>query len=218
MSEVSTAGFWDDAYREERDGWDMGTPTPVFSAILARYGRDFSAIGGANYTDGTDVRVAMPCSGRGHDARLFADHGFIVTAIDFSVEALRSMDTAPSQHGGLRMLHADLFTLAATHSGEFDMLVEYTCVCAVDPSRRAELVDVMAAMLKPGGHALMLLFPVDGRAGGPPFAIDAEEWKKLMQRHFHLTHEETPGTSVKPRLKRERLMMWRKREAGEQAS
>ena len=212
MSDVSAPEFWDDAYRLERDGWDMGTPTPVFVELLNSTRGDFTEIGGPDYRQYDPLpRVAMPCSGRGYDAILFSEFGFEVTAIDFSEKALESLHEPAAATPALNVLHADMFAMGVTHAAAFDLLVEYTCVCAIDPARRAELVDVMAAMLVPGGHALLLLFPVDGRPGGPPFAIDVEEWNAMMSLHFDKVYDAVPTTSVKPRRDRERLMLWRKR-------
>ncbi|MCZ7556827.1 MAG: TPMT family class I SAM-dependent methyltransferase [Bacteroidia bacterium] len=216
MSEVNLPEFWDEAYRSERDGWDMGTPTPVFDDILRRNGLDLREIGGADFrlTDHAP-RAALPCSGRGYDALLFARYGFDVTAIDFSSEALKHLRELTPTPERLTLLHADLFDMPGDVRGSFHLIVEYTCVCAVDPSRRAELVRATHALLRPDGYALMLLFPIDGRPGGPPFSIDVDVWKQLMSPYFNLTFECTPTTSVKPRMGRERLMMWKKKEAGD---
>jgi methyl halide transferase len=216
MSDVNSTEFWDQAYRDQRDGWDMGTPTPVFADILRRNGLDFREIGGPDYRQvQTAPTAALPCSGRGYDAMLFASHGFDVTAIDFSSEALSYLHELQPRPERLTLLNADLFDMPASTRDSFDLIVEYTCVCAIDPFRRAELVKATHELLRPDGHALMLLFPIDGRAGGPPFAINDGEWKQLMSPYFDLTFECTPSTSVKPRLGRERLQMWRKRSGAE---
>lgn len=213
MPDVNSAEFWDAAYRDERDGWDMGTPTPVFASLLDRYGRDLRPLGGPDFSTRHDaVRVALPCSGRGYDAQLFARHGFNVTAIDFSALALEALR---AESAALDILQADLFQLSGERPAYFDMIVEYTCVCAIEPARRAELVAVFDSILRPGGVLLMLLFPVDGRPGGPPFSIDPDEWRALMAPHFALLYDEIPEDSVKPRRGKERLMLWRKRAAEE---
>ena len=214
MADINSAEFWDEAYRAELDGWDMGTATPVFVDLLNRHGRDFTAIGGPDYSRRPVApKAALPCCGRGYDAALFADHGFDVTAIDFSAEALEHLRDHTITRPALRTVQADLFSLDADFDGAFDLIVEFTCGCGIDPARRTVLVEVMNRILVPGGHVMLLLFPVDGRPGGPPFAIDVDEWKTLMWPYFDLTWDVVPTTSVKPRRDRERLMMWRKRDA-----
>lgn len=221
MGDPSTPEFWDDAYREERDGWDMGTPTPVFADLLDRYGMDFRPLGGPDFSAlGRRPRVLVPCSGRGYDALLFAERGWDVTAVDFSAEPLQWLHAERSRRGiEMHVLQADMFPLGETYPAHFDLLLEYTCVCAIDPSRRGEFLRFAADTLRAGGLLLALLFPVDGRPGGPPFAIDTQEFKREAEEYFLLKYETTPETSVKPRLGKERLLvMERRQEIGERSA
>jgi methyl halide transferase len=212
-TDINESGYWDEAYRAERDGWDMGTPTPVFVDLLDRYGMDLRPIGGTEFSAlGRTPRVLVPCSGRGYDALLFAERGWDVTAVDFSAEPLSWLHAERGKRGvELRVLQADMFPLGKEYPSHFDLLLEYTCVCAIEPQRRTEFLRFAAETLRPGGILLALLFPVDGRPGGPPFSIDVEEFKTDAEAHFVLTHESTPATSVKPRLGKETLLVLERR-------
>lgn len=218
---MSTAGdinvpeYWDDAYRGERDGWDMGTPTPVFVDIVERYGMDFRPLDGPDFAAlGRPPRALVPCSGRGYDALLLAENGWDVTAVDFSAEPLRWLHAERTKRGiEMQVLQADMFPLGEQYPAHFDLLLEYTCVCAIEPLRRGEFLRFAADTLQPDGILLALLFPVDGRPGGPPFSIDVEEFKREAGEHFLLKHESTPETSVKPRLGKERLLVLERRDA-----
>lgn len=210
--DLNSAAYWDAAYDEERDGWDMGTPTPVFVDMLTRFSMDFSKYGDRDYAAlGRPPRVLIPCSGRGYDALYFATRGWDVTAVDFAEHPLRWL-RGEAEHAGveIEILQEDMFTLGKTHPGHFDLIVEYTCVCAIDPARREEFVRFCREVLRPDGTVMALLFPVDGRPGGPPFSIDVEDFKSQMAPHFTLLHESMPETSVRPRLGHERLILWRK--------
>ncbi|MBR9976788.1 MAG: methyltransferase domain-containing protein, partial [Bacteroidetes bacterium] len=160
-ADINRAEYWDAAYRDERDGWDMGTPTPVFADILTRMGMDFRSLGGPDFSAlGRTPRVLVPCSGRGYDALLFAEHGWDVTAVDFSAEPLRWLHAERGKRGlELRVLQSDMFPLAEEYVAHFDLLLEYTCVCAIEPSRRGEFLRFAADVLRPGGVLLALLFP-----------------------------------------------------------
>ncbi|MBN1448266.1 MAG: methyltransferase domain-containing protein [Bacteroidetes bacterium] len=213
MNDLQRPEYWDAAYAEERDNWDMGTPTPVFVDLLTRMGMNFQPLGDRDYSAlGCTPRVLLPCSGRGYDALLFAGYGWEVTAVDFAEHPLRWLRTEAA-HAGLpvEILQEDMFTLSRSHPQQFDLLVEYTCVCAIDPVRHAEFVALACEVLRPGGTVMALLFPVDGRPGGPPFSIDVEDFKRQMAPYFDLRHESTPSTSVKPRRGRERLLLWTRR-------
>ena len=65
---VNTARKWEADYARKTDGWDLGGPTPVFEYLLS----------GQALAPG---RMIVLGAGRGHDARLFARHGFQVTAV-----------------------------------------------------------------------------------------------------------------------------------------
>ena len=77
---------------------------------------------------------------------------------------------------------ADLFELGRTPA-RYDLIAEHTCFCAIDPLRRDEYVDQVAAALVPGG-ALVGLFYAHGRPGGPPFTVDADELRARFGRRF----------------------------------
>ena len=214
---ANTPGFWEDAYREERDAWDMGTPTPVFVDLLTAWGSRIDRLVSGNSPDelsnpGRALEVLVPCSGRGHDAILFAQNGYRVTAVDFAVQAADHLRREAERSGvDLEVLSEDMFALGSSRPGRYDLLLEYTCLCAIDPMRRTEYIDLCADVLRPGGLFLGLIFPVDGRAGGPPWSIDPAEFSANMDSRFTLRIDEVPGKSVKPRQGKERLMIWERR-------
>ena len=120
-------------------------------------------------------------AGHGHDAREFGRHGFQVTAVDFSSQAAREMHRLASPEAPVEILQHDIFALPAAFNDSFDYVLEYTCFCAIDPSRRAEYADLVTRLLKPGGMYIDLAFPLDGRKGGPPFAVSSAEVLDLFQ-------------------------------------
>jgi SAM-dependent methyltransferase len=104
---------------------------------------------------------------------------------------------------------ADIFTLPHTFDEMFDYVLEYTCFCAIDPSRRAEYADLVARLLKPGGTYIDLAFPLDDHAGGPPFAVSLSEILVLFRaRIFTLLRRETPTDSVPQRRGLEELLIF----------
>jgi SAM-dependent methyltransferase len=189
---------WEADYQRKSDGWDLGGPTPAFKRLAST--RRFKP-----------GRMIVPGAGRGHDAREFARHGFQVTAVDFSPYVVNEMKRLADPQAPVEVLQHDIFALPPKLNHSFDYVLEYTCFCAIDPKRRAEYADLITRLLKPGGAYIDLAFPLDGRPGGPPFAVSEPELLNLYQeRGFKLLERETPVDSVSPRRGAEELFIFKK--------
>src|SRR5439155_837366 len=130
---VSAPAFWEEIYARGGDGWELGTPAPPLAAWLEA-GGGFTAVDGAG-----PARVAVPGSGRGHDARLLARRGYRVWGFDFASAAIADA-RALAENEGVEVSYEerDIFTLARDRAGFFDAVWEYTCFCAIDPRGRDE--------------------------------------------------------------------------------
>ena len=197
MSKVNKPKFWEQAYQAGRTRWDLGTPTPVFQR-LAETGQ---------FSPG---RMMVLGAGRGYDARLFAQRGFTVTAVDFAAEAVRDMQAMNDPQTPVDIIQGDIFELPPALNQTFDYLLEYTCFCAIAPNRRADYADLATRLLKPGGTFIMLLFPIWDHPEGPPFAVTSEEVLALFpERGFTLRQQENqPPDSVSPRRPYETLLIF----------
>lgn len=197
-NDVNRPQKWEADYQRGSDGWDLGAPTPVFQRLLA----------GGTFPPGRAIFLG---AGRGHDAREFARHGFQVTAVDFSAFAAGEMRRLADPAAPLEILQHDIFSLPSTFDGAFDYVMEYTCFCAIDPQRRAEYADLVRRLLKPRGAFVDLAFPLDGRDGGPPFALTPAELLGLFKpRGFKLLSREAPPDSIAQRRAAEELFVFQK--------
>lgn len=195
MSNVDSPEFWQSIYQAGTTHWDLGGYTPVF-CNLAESGV---------YTPGKMIVLG---AGRGYDARLFARHGFTVTAVDFASEAVRDMQMMAEPDAPVAAIRADIFKLPSFFKGAFDYVLEYVTYCAIDPSRRADYADVVADLLAPGGRFIGLIFPIEERPGGPPFGVSADELiDDLIARGLTLLKRAFHEESIKPRQGREELVV-----------
>jgi SAM-dependent methyltransferase len=198
MSDTNAPSFWDEIYKSGRTGWDIGKPNPVFIRILESQ----------RFAPGT---MLVLCAGRGYDARLFVRRGFTVTAVDFAAEAVRDMHSLADPQAPYKILKMDLFDMSTDFKERFDYVVEYTCYCAIDPSRRSEYIKEVARLLKPGGIYIALAFPISSHAGGPPYAVSSNELvDPFLALGFELIEREIPPDSIPPRLGKEELIILRK--------
>jgi methyl halide transferase len=198
--DVNSPRKWEADYERKSDGWDVGGPTPIFKRLALRLRRQL-----------IPGRMIVLGAGRGHDAREFARNGFQVTAVDFASQAVREMHRLASPEAPVEILEHDIFTLPETLNHSFDYVLEYTCFCAIDPKRRAEYADLVTRLLKPNGIYIDLAFPLDGRKGGPPFAVSSAEILDLFQKlGFKLLSREVPADSIPARRGAEELLLFQK--------
>ncbi len=194
---VGDPEFWELKYARGEDGWDLGAAPPPLVRLLSE-------------APPPRGRVAVLGCGRGHDARVFARLGYPTWGFDFAARAIRDARTlaaielgrpAASGRGQgpapLTFEQRDLFTLPEAYPGFFDLVWEHTCLCAIDPARRAEYADVVRRILRPGGRLLALFWPVDvGWAGGPPFPATRAEIRRLFGTWFRFDDAAVPPDSV----------------------
>jgi methyl halide transferase len=200
VEDVRTPEFWNALYQSGENGWDLGSSTPVFRRVIQ------SAL-----VPNSGNAVLLGC-GTGHDAILFAEHGYNVTGLDFSPSAIQKAKAlAREASASVSFQVHDIFSLPSSFTSAFDLVVEYVLFCAIDPPQRAQYAEVVRTLLRPGGLFLALFFPIDDRDGGPPFAVDVDETLALFRRSFELLHEEAPPDSIGPRMNKELLTLWRKR-------
>jgi len=196
---VNTAEFWEACYESEMDGWDLGGPTPVFERLASEMPKG---------------KICVIGCGRGYDAVAFAKAGFDVTAIDFSRNAVMdARENARKEGVDIQVLRENIFDLPENLFYQFDYVMEYTCFCAISPTRRFEYDRVVWQLLKANGKLLGLFLPLDKELeeGGPPWGVEISELHKLFGLHWNLEYEEMPRESIERRADREILMVWRKK-------
>jgi SAM-dependent methyltransferase len=199
MTDANSPHFWDSLYQTDQFHWDLGGPTPVFQQLAESRLLE-------------PGRMLVMGAGRGHDARLFARHGFAVTAVDFSAEAIVAMKELANPTFPIEIIQADFFSLPSAWNGQFDIILDYTSFCAVLPQRRQEYADLVSRLLKPKGKYIILAFPISNHPGGPPYAVQAEAIIELFaDRDFSIELREFPTDSVASRKGYEELLILRKR-------
>ena len=158
---------WEERWRECNTPWDAGGPSPALIAVA-----DSLPIG----------RALVPGCGSGHDVFALANAERHVTGLDLA-PSVRPVFEAQRAESGVSTAHATLVV------GDFfsddwredrqpwDLVWDYTFLCAIDPAQRVAWAERMATLLRPEGTLAALLFPVfDAPADyeGPPWPIDPD--------------------------------------------
>jgi SAM-dependent methyltransferase len=199
---VDAPDFWQRLYDTGGSLWNLGTATPAFVKFLHEP------------TTPKPGRMIVPGCGQGYDALLFARHGFEVVGVDFAESAVVAARRSAERQGvrNAEFVQADLFALPPEWNGTFDYALEYTCFCAIDPARRAEYVDVIARLLKPGGTLFALFYPIRAGADGPPFLVSEDEIRRLFSPAFVIMEwRAQPEYSLDRRREFEAFSVLRKR-------
>ncbi|AGY60676.1 methyltransferase domain-containing protein [Gloeobacter kilaueensis] len=179
--------YWESRYRQHQDRWDLGRPAPSFEYLLATPQAP---------PPGT---VVVPGCGRGYDALLFASRGYKVYGFDFAADAIADATRSALRSGiSVTFVQEDLFKLPRELDSLFDLVIEHTCFCAIDPSRRPEYVQIVHRLLRPGAELIAIFF-AHPRPGGPPFRTDPDEIERLFGGYFAIEQLEPAPVSVPER-------------------
>ena len=139
----------------------------------------------------------------------------MVTAVDFASSAVKNMHLSAKENDlDIDIRHMDIFDLNKVYDNHFDVVLEYTCFCAIEPTKRRDYMEMVRHILKTKGELIGLLFPIDKDLsdGGPPFAVQLEPTIELISDYLSLIKQEIPSFSVKPRAGREVFIIFRKDE------
>lgn len=188
---------WDQAYQESFTPWDKGMPSPPLVEWLAR-----------NKLTG---RVLVPGCGVGHDVAHLISLGIDAHGLDIAPTAVARAKAAYPQHAE-RFVCGDLFE----YRGEFDAVVEHTCLCALPPEWRTRYRDAVVSLLKPGGLLVGVFYlnpEMDPGETGPPFGIAMDELTTLFADSFEEVESYVPAAAYPGREGRECVRVLRRNAA-----
>lgn len=183
MSEQLDKNYWDSRYQTEQTGWDLGAA----SGPIRHY---------IDQLSNKDLRILIPGCGNAYEAEYLSEHGFSnITLIDISPSLVQQLRNKFEGRQEINVIEGDFFE----HQGEYDLILEQTFMCALDPKMRVDYVKKMHGLLSQNGTLAGLLFGVHFEKAGPPFGGSIEEYESLFGQHFEIKTMEKAYNSVKPR-------------------
>jgi methyl halide transferase len=179
--------YWSQRWLNRDTTWDVGYPsTPIKEFI-------------DGITDKT-LRILVPGCGNAYEAEYFHRSGFThVDVVDFAPEALAQFRQRVPDFPENHLLCEDFFKL----TGTWDLVIEQTFFCAIDPSQRDAYARKMSTLLAPGGRLAGLLFNDTLNTDKPPYGGTAAEYEAIFRPHFTLIKMEPAQNSIPPRAGRE---------------
>ena len=187
--------FWEKKYSNDETGWDIGyASTPL-----------------TNYFDqltNKDLKILIPGGGNSYEAEYLFENGFKnVFVIDIALQPLANLKKRFPDFPENHLIQDDFFN----HDIHYDLIVEQTFFCALNPSLRENYVDKMHSLLNKNGKLVGLLFDFELTEEGPPFGGDLIEYIQLFYSKFEIKVFEKCHNSIKQRQGREFFFIFEKK-------
>ena len=173
--------YWNQRYEQKQTGWDIGyasTPLIQFAESIRE----------------KNIKILIPGCGNAYEGGRLYEWGFQdITLLDIA-PALTKVLEERFANLSIRVLTGDFFE----QQGQYDLILEQTFFCALDPVLRSAYVQKMHELLRPGGMLVGVLFNRDFE-GGPPFGGSENEYRTLLEPYFEISKMEQCYNSIPPR-------------------
>lgn len=174
--------YWDNRYLQGQTSWDIGRVSPPLQVYF-------------DQLPDKNIAILIPGCGNSYEAGYLLEKGFTdSTLLDISPVLIDRLREKLPLLPALKLITADFFD----HQGRYDLIVEQTFFCALDPAKRPDYVEQTHRLLKPGGRLVGLLFDREF-PDGPPFGGHRYEYQKLLEKRFRIKTLAPCYNSIKPR-------------------
>lgn len=188
MSIELNDNYWSQRYQSKEVGWDIGE----ISTPLKNY---FDQLKDKN------IKILIPGAGNSYEAEYLFNNGFKnVYICDFAEEPLKNFSNRVADFPKNQLLKSDFFKL---EEGEFDLIIEQTFFCAINPSLRSRYFQKMHHLLNDKGKLVGVMFNVELNKDKPPFGGNKLEYYSYFKGLFNILTFETCYQSILPRAGRE---------------
>jgi methyl halide transferase len=183
MQEILDEDYWNGRYQDNNIGWDIGEVSAPLKSII-------DAIEDKNKS------ILIPGAGNAYEAEYLLIKGFTnITVLDIAPLVVEKLQEKYIDNPAIKIILCDFFEQEMT----FDIILEQTFFCAINPNLRKQYVDKMYQSLNENGILTGILFNKVFE-GGPPFSGNVEEYKSLFSKQFDIKKLEPCINSIAPRL------------------
>ncbi len=179
--------YWEERYQNNETGWDIGyVSTPIKEYI--------------DQLEDKNLKILIPGGGNSYEAEYLFNNGFKnVYVIDLAEQPLTNLKQRIPSFPTNQLIHGDFFDL----NQSFDLVIEQTFFCALDPSLRERYVSKMHETLNSNGKIVGLIFQVPLNSDHPPFGGNKKQYQALFEELFNIKTMETAYNSIPPRKDKE---------------
>lgn len=187
--------FWNQRYLAADTGWDLGEVSPPIKEYIDQL------------TD-KNLRILIPGCGNAHEAEYLIMRGFTnVTLIDIAPLLVENLLDKFKGNTNIKVVLGDFFQ----HKSEYDLILEQTFFCALNPELRSAYATKMNELLSLQGKLVGLLFASEFEKAGPPFGGSLVEYQKLFDTNFELQTLENCYNSFPKRQNNELFFILKKK-------
>lgn len=182
MAEFLSADYWNQRYLNNASQWDLGAVSPPLKAYF-------------DQLPNKDISILIPGAGNSYEALYLLEQGFTnITVIDIAPAVINPLKEQYKDQSAIQFIQTDFFDW----HGQYDLIVEQTFFCALNPDLREKYVVKMSSLLAENGKLIGLLFNKEFK-GGPPFGGDLASYQQLFKKDFQLDRMAPCYNSVAPR-------------------
>ncbi len=175
--------FWSSRYLSGYTGWDIGSPSPPLYQYLCQL-----------HTK--SLAILVPGAGNAYEIGAAWDLGFLnIHLLDISKFPINKFLEKSPSFPKSQIFHQDFFE----HNGKYDLILEQTFFCAIDPKLRPRYAEKMHQLLNPGGRLVGVLFNREFGTEGPPFGGTIEEYRTYFEPYFKFEKFEPCENSIPAR-------------------
>ncbi len=175
--------YWNNRWEQAATGWDIGYASPALCRFMEQY-------------PDKNARILIPGCGNAYEAQFLAENGFLnIHLLDIAPLLVSELQKRFQNTPQVKCICNDFFEF----QGTYDLIIEQTFFCALDPSIRSAYINQCANLLKPGGLLAGLLFSREFDQAGPPFGGKKEDYLELFSSQFQIRSMEPCMISIPPR-------------------
>lgn len=182
------ADYWNTRYLNNEFGWDIGS----VSAPLKNY---------IDQLTDKNIKILIPGAGNSYEAEYLFNNGFKnVYVCDYASEPLKNLSERLPDFPKDHLLQVDFFEL---NGHKFDLILEQTFFCAINPSLRANYFNKMKELLNPNGKLVGVLFNDVLNTDKPPYGGNQLQYYSYFKNLFKIKTFEKCYQSIPARAGRE---------------
>jgi len=162
--------YWENRYQEKDTGWDMGMVSPPLKTYF-------------DQLKNKNLKILIPGAGNSYEAEYLYRKGFKnIYVVDIAKSPLNYFLNRNPDFPRAQLIHDNFFNI----EGDFDLIIEQTFFCAINPIQRNQYALKAISLLKKKAKLVGVLFSFPLTEKGPPFGGSKEEYLEYFEPIFNI--------------------------------